>query len=96
MSNLLDLIPVGAENAVPSKQLATAAGFPSVRVMQSEIHRLREKGNLILSSTEQPYGYYIAADPQEAARFVRSMQSRIREIRRAVRAAKKYASTLSE
>lgn len=94
--NLLDYIPTGAQNAIPAKELCKRAGFPSVRSMQQEIHRLREKGHIICASTDPPTGYYIAADRQEAARFVRSMESRRREIGRAIKAAKKYIEEAGE
>lgn len=93
---LLDYIPTGAKNAIQAGELCKRAGFPSVRVMQKEIHRLREKGHIICSSTEPPAGYFLAADRQEAARFIRSMESRRREIGRAIRAAKKYAADFEE
>ena len=88
--NFLDYIPTGAENAISAKELCARSGFPSIRAMQQEIHRLREQGHIICASTDPPAGYYIAADRQEASRFVRSMESRRREIGRAIKAAKKY------
>ena len=87
--NLLAYIPTGAENAIQAKELCRLSGFANVRTMQQEIHRLRERGHPICASTEPPAGYYLAADEQEAARFVRSMESRRREIARAIRAIKK-------
>lgn len=94
--NLLDYIPTGAQNAIPAKELCKRAGFPNVRSMQQEIHRLREQGHIICSSTEPPAGYFIAATPHEAARFIRSMESRRREIGRAIKAAKRYTSSFTE
>ncbi len=94
--NLLDYIPTGAQNAIPAKELCKRAGFPSVRSMQQEIHRLREKGHIICSSTEPPAGYFIAANHHEAARFIRSMESRRRENGRAIKAAKRYTSFFTE
>lgn len=64
--NLPDYIPTGAQNAIPAKELCKRAGFPSVRSIQQEIHRLREKGHIICSSTEPPAGYFIAANHHEA------------------------------
>lgn len=94
--NLPDYIPTGAQNAIPAKELCKRAGFPSVRSIQQEIHRLREKGHIICSSTEPPAGYFIAANHHEAARFIRSMESRRREIGRAIKAAKRYTSSFTE
>lgn len=92
--NLLDYIPTGAQNAIQAGELCKRAGFPSVRVLQKEIHRLREKGHIICSSTEPPAGYFIAANQYEAARFIRSMESRRRQIGRAIKAAKRYAQSI--
>lgn len=94
--NLMNYIPTGAENALDAKQLCNISGYSNVRSMQHEIHRLREQGKLICSSTESPFGYYIPADRKEAARFVHQMESRVREIKRAVKAAKKYTSDLPD
>ena len=94
--NLLDYIPTGAENAISAKELCARSGFPSIRAMRQEIHRLREQGHIICASTDPPAGYYIAEDRQEAARFVRSMESRRREIGRAIKAAKKYIAECDE
>ncbi len=91
---LLDYIPTGAENALPAKELCKRAGFPSVRTMQQEIHRLRKQGHLICSGTENPAGYFIATNKHEAARFIRSMESRRREIAKAINAAKQYSASI--
>ena len=92
---LLDYIPAGAENAIQAGELCKRAGFPSVRAIQPEIHRLRERGHLVCSSTEPPTGYFIAANHHEAARLIRNMESR-REIGRAIKAAKWYTSSFTE
>lgn len=87
---LLDYIPTGAENAMETRELLRLSGLPSIRVLRQEVHKLREQGHVICSSTEPPAGYFIAANPKEAARFIRSMESRRREIARAIQAAQKY------
>lgn len=90
--NLLDFIPVGAANAITTKELMRRSGISDKRTLQAEIHNLRERGFIICSQTEPPAGYFIAANPQEAARFVRSMESRQRQIERAIKAARKYCA----
>ena len=94
--NLLDYIPTGAENAINTKTLLQDSGLRSVRALRKEIHRLRERGHIICASTDPPTGDARAADRQEAARFVRSMESRRREIGRAIKAAKKYIEEAGE
>ena len=87
---LLDYISTGEANAITTAELLQLTGIPSVRALRKEIHQLREQGHIICASMEPPAGYYLAENPQEAARFVRSMESRLREIGRAIRAAKNY------
>lgn len=91
--NLLDFIPVGAKNAITTKELMRKSGISDVRILRKEIHALRERGCVICAGTEPPAGYFFAANPQEAARFIRSMESRQREIERAIRAAKVYCAS---
>ena len=93
---LLDYIPTGAENAIRTGALLQASGLASERALRKAIHRLREEGHPICSSTERPAGYFLAADKQEAARFIRSMESRRREIGRVIKAAKKYLASSEE
>lgn len=94
--NLLDYIPTGGENAINTKTLLQYSGLRNVRALRQEIHRLREAGHIICSSTDPPAGYYIAANRHEAARLIRSMESRRREIGRAIKAAKQYTSSFTE
>ena len=93
---LLDYIPTGAENAITTEDLLQCTGIPNARALRKEIHHLRERGHIICANTEPPAGYYIAADEKEAARFVRSMESRRREIGRAIKAAKQYIASISD
>ena len=92
---LLDYIPTGEANAITTAELLQLTGIPSVRALRKEIHQLREQGHIICASMEPPAGYYLAENPQEAARFVRSMESR-REIGRAIKATKQYTSSFAE
>ena len=87
---ILDYIPFGRANAITARELTSRTGYPTVRALQQEIHRLRESGSLILSATEFPQGYYQPENDHEIVMFCRSMQSRITEIQKAVRPAWKY------
>lgn len=82
-----DSIPFGRANAITAKELTKQTGYPNVRTLQQEIHRLRESGSLILSATDFPQGYYRPENHHEILMFCRSMQSRITEIEKAVRPA---------
>ena len=91
---LLDYIPTGAENAIGTRDLLGLSGLPTIRALRKEIHRLRESGHIICSSTENPAGYLIKKNKKEAARFIRSLESRRREIGRAIKAARQYAASI--
>ncbi|MGN0171193.1 MAG: hypothetical protein ACI39E_00245 [Acutalibacteraceae bacterium] len=88
MKDLLQYIPIGEQNAISTHKLRALAGFSNNRALTIAIHDLRENGSLICSNTR---GYFIPATPAEAAHFIRSMYSRIRKMRQAVRAIEKYA-----
>ena len=86
---LIDYIPFGRSNAIQAKALAKAAGFPDVRTLQQAIHSLRVPGVLILSSTQEPQGYFLPepGEDYEVSKFLNSMRSRVREIEAAARPA---------
>lgn len=85
--NLIDYIPAGRERAISAKLLANMAGYKTVRDLQSEIHRLRVKGNIICSVTEEPAGYFMPICKAEVEHFYRSMQSRAAKIHKAIKSA---------
>lgn len=81
-----DLLPVGAEYAISRRQLSVITGIPD-RQLRRQIAQERRAGVLILSSTESNGGYYRAASREELQRYVRSMQSRSKEILTVIRTA---------
>ena len=86
---LLDYIPHGADKAISAKELARKAGYITVRDLQSDIHALRVKGEVICSKTDFPAGYYIPDTKEKLEHFCRSMNSRAHKINLAVKAAEK-------
>lgn len=85
-TGIYDLLPVGAENAVSRRELSALTGIED-RQLRRQIAKERRAGALILSSSEINGGYYRAASREELQRYVRSMQSRCREILAVIRAA---------
>lgn len=83
---IYDLLPVGAEYAISRRQLSAITGIPD-RQLRRRIAQERRAGVLILSSSESNGGYYRAASREELQRYVRSMQSRCKEIAAVIRAA---------
>lgn len=67
----------GKENAIPSKVLAQALGFQTVRELQKQIERERAAGAVILSDSHGG-GYYLSDDPEELRRFTRTLEARER------------------
>lgn len=76
-TRFLDLIPEGAENAIPKVQLAEMMGLPD-RALRLLVHKERRMGHQILTNCESG-GYYRPATPDESMRFVRSMRHRAAE-----------------
>lgn len=84
----------GAENAIPRCHLRQLTGL-SDRDLRRQIQAARLDGDPILSSTTTG-GYYLPADNAELEHFVRSMQSRAKEIEAVAAAVEKGNGGLSE
>lgn len=78
----------GRYNAIPSKELAVALGYPSVRDLQKQIEKERLAGAVILSDP-CGRGYYLSNDPAELARFTRTLNARARNTLKAAQSAQK-------
>lgn len=72
-----DLLRYGQANAVPLRDLAGITGLDG-RVVRAMIAAERRAGAAILS--DNMTGYYLPANGEEKARFVRSMRHRAQEI----------------
>lgn len=77
-TKIKDFLLAGAENAIPRCHLRQLTGL-SDRDLRRQIQAARLGGDPILSSTTTG-GYYLPADNAELEHFVRSMQSRAKEI----------------
>ena len=76
----------GRENAIPSKVLAEALGYPSTRELQKQIEKERAAGAVILSDSHGG-GYYLSNDPEELRRFTRTLNARARNTIKAAQSA---------
>lgn len=81
-----DYLHYGRDNAIPSKVLAEALGYQSVRDLQKQIERERAAGAVILSDPCGG-GYYLSNDPAELRRFTRTLNARARNTIRAAQSA---------
>lgn len=83
-----DSLRYGRENAIPSKLLAEALGFQTVRDLQKQIERERAAGAVILSDSHGG-GYYLSNDPEELKRFTRTLNARAKNTIRAAQSAQR-------
>lgn len=85
---VFDSLHYGKENAIPSKALAKALGFQSVRDLQKQIERERAAGFVILSDSHSG-GYYLSEDPVELRRFTQTLNARARNTIKAAESAQR-------
>ena len=87
---IASILPVGAENAIPSARLVEMIDCGTVRKLQSLIAKEREAGALILSTTTG--GYFMPDTGQkgreEIAAFVAVLHARAVNTLKAVKAAR--------
>lgn len=74
---IADLLRYGQANAVPLRDLTGITGLNG-RAVRAMIAAERRAGAAILSNNQT--GYYLPANEEEKARFVRSMRHRAKEI----------------
>lgn len=74
---IFDLLPIGAENAIPRRELMQRTGLTD-RQLRKLIEQERIDGALILSTTESGGGYFrhTPGDAEELRRYITSMESR--------------------
>ena len=84
--NLIDFLSVGEENAVTAKELSKILNW-STREVTIAVNALRKKGEIICSSGN---GFYLPCDDADIRNFVRQMNSRITDMRKAMKSAKEY------
>lgn len=85
---IFDSLRYGRENAIPSKALAEALGFRSVRDLQKAVERERAAGAVILSDPCGG-GYYLSNDPGELRRFTQTLNARAKNTMRAAESAQR-------
>lgn len=83
-----DSLRYGKENAIPSKALAEALGFRTVRDLQKAIEAERAAGAVILSDSCGA-GYYLSNDPEELRRFTQTLNARAKNTMKAAESAQR-------
>lgn len=84
---IMDILPVGKENAISTAELVKIIGCTSARDLQERIALERNAGAVICSGARS--GYWRAKNRQELLEFVHCMDSRAKNTLAATRSAKK-------
>ena len=77
-----DILPHGAANAVDGQTLAAALGFKSGRELSKRIERERRDGQPICAAVSGEHKGYFIGDAEELRLYLRSLDRRLREVRR--------------
>jgi hypothetical protein len=76
-ADLMDVLGIGAEHAVTSKELLALTGITNTRELRRRVSEARASGAVILSG---PTGYYLPNDGEkgqhEAAEFLKMIESK--------------------
>lgn len=92
--SIADYIPLGRENAITAKELQTITGI-KLRDITRSIQRERLSGVPICANSDSTNpGYYLANDPKEIQRYIKSLDHREREIRKTREALQKAQNGL--
>ena len=83
---IMNLLPVGKENAISTQELVRLAGCRSARELQERIALERNAGAVICSGSGR--GYWRPKDRQEIQEFVKTMNARALNTLRAAKSAK--------
>ena len=86
--NIIDVLPVGKENAISTEELCRILEVPNKRSLQKIISAERKKGNLILS--HHSGGYYTSNDRNEIREFERTLERRAKNTLATLKGVKKY------
>lgn len=98
MSHLLTILQLhrGKDRAITGKDLAQILGETDDRMVRKEIRELIAEGHPIASSTEKPYGYFMADTPEEAEKYLGQLKGRLVEDAYRRRDFKKAAKALNK
>lgn len=86
MINIVDFIPVGKLNAIPSPELSRRTGLVS-RDIEKAVFEARKSGIAVCSCAK---GYFIPNTADEALQYFAAQQSRIRSGNIALRPVREY------
>ena len=81
-----DFLPIGAENAVSGSKIAESLGL-ELRDVTRQIERERQRGVAICAAVAgNERGYFLAQNAGELALYIRSLNRRIKNVQKTLRA----------
>ena len=93
---VFEILRAGKENAIPSEYLRQILKFKSVRELQKQIQAERLQGEVILSSSQPPGGYFLPSCRGEAKEFIATLENRAGATLEAIQGAKEYLKQLDD
>ena len=88
---IYEMLAIGKENAIPSKELCNALRLRDVRELRLMVQRERRNGAVILSSEK---GYFLPGCKTEVEQFIRTTGRKAQSTMRCMKSAKKYLRDL--
>lgn len=86
MTDYTKILPTGKKNAISSKELTILMGFDNTRMLQADIAKSREAGQVILSCSTG--GYYLPGNDAEIEEFIGVLRARAINTFKAIRSAR--------
>ena len=83
---IFEILPTGAENAVSGSKIAESLGL-ELRDVTRQIERERQRGVAICATVAgNERGYFLAQNAGELALYIRSLNRRIKNVQKTLRA----------
>lgn len=77
-----ELLLTGEANAIPGKELVSLLGLRNLRELTRIVEQERRAGAPICASVAgEDRGYFLASEPAELERYVRSLDRRLKNVR---------------
>jgi len=93
---ILEVLPMGKENAIPSRELADLCGYKHIRELQKDIETLRINGEVIASTCQNGGGYFRPANESELREYISTVESRAKNSFRSLKSARRALRDLEK
>lgn len=92
--SFLDYLPHDPDKAVTARELSDWLGI-SPRYVTRQIQAVRKAGISVCASCGEPLGYFITDDPVILARYIKTLEGRLREIHATLTALTRTLDTMT-